>query len=98
MPFAPFLAETIWQILGLDGLVSSADWPEYKEQYLVESEVVIAVQINGKMRTTFTIEVNASKDEYEKQVLNLPEVQKRIANQSVKKMIVVPKKIVNVIV
>jgi len=98
MPFAPFLAETIWQILSLDGLVSSADWPEYNEQYLVESEVVIAVQINGKMRTTFTIEVNASKDEYEKQVLNLPEVQKRIANQSVKKMIVVPKKIVNVIV
>ncbi len=98
MPFAPFLAETIWQIMDFDGLVASSKWPEYDEQYLIESEVVIAVQINGKMRTTFTIEVNASKDEYEKQVLNLPEVQKRIANQSVKKMIVVPKKIVNVIV
>ena len=98
VPFTPFLAETLWQILKQDGLVSKAEWPKYAEKFLVESELVIAVQINGKMRTTFKINVDANKQDYEDIVVALPEVTKRIEGKPIKKMIVVPKKIVNLIV
>ncbi|MBT4989198.1 MAG: leucine--tRNA ligase [Rickettsiales bacterium] len=98
VPFTPYLAETIWQLLGKEGLVSKAPWPEYKEEYLIESEIVIAVQVNGKLRTTFAININAQKDEYESRALALPEIQNRVQDSVIKKVIIVPKRIVNVII
>lgn len=96
-PVAPHMMEEIWSILGHDESITYAKWPTYDESKLVESTVEIMVQVNGKLRGKFEAAKDSAKDDLEKQALAIPHVQKFLEGKDVKKVIVIPNKIVNIV-
>ncbi len=97
-PFAPHIAEELWEALGNSGSVCDAKWPEFKSQYLVESTVKYPVSFNGKMRFMLDMPADASKDDIEKKVLAHEKSQKWIQDKTIRKVIIVPGKIINIVV
>jgi leucyl-tRNA synthetase len=97
-PFAPHLAEQIWSDLGQQESISFAQFPDYDESYLVEDTHKYPVSVNGKLKFVLEISLDADKAEIEKQVLASEEGQKLLADKSIKKTIIVPKKIVNFVI
>jgi leucyl-tRNA synthetase len=97
MPMVPHLAEEIWAILGGKGLVSTAPWPKADPAMLVDDMVTLPIQINGKRRAEITVPKDLPAAEVEKIVLADEAVIKFLAGQPVKKLIVVPGRIVNVV-
>ncbi|MGI6218360.1 MAG: leucine--tRNA ligase [Bacteroidaceae bacterium] len=96
-PFAPHIAEELWEALGHETSVCDATWPEYNEQYLAEDTVSYTISFNGKARFQKTFPTDASNEEIEKAVLSDETAQKWIEGKSIVKIIIVPKKIVNVV-
>lgn len=96
-PVAPHLAEEIWQLLGNETTIAYASWPTYDETKLVEDEVEVVIQIMGKVREKMMVAKDASKEEIEKKALELDSIQERIAGKTVRKVIVVPGKLVNIV-
>jgi leucyl-tRNA synthetase len=96
-PFAPHAAEELWSILGNKGSVTHATYPKVDEKYLVDNTVNYPVQFNGKMRFTIVLAADMSNADVEKEVLSSEEAQKYLEGKTPKKVIVVPKKIVNVV-
>ncbi len=96
-PMVPHLAEELWAELGHDQILADTNWPETDESLLENDTVTIGVQVNGKVRATITLSPNASKEEAEELALADPNVQKAIGGGGVKKVIVVPGRIVNVV-
>ena len=97
-PMMPHLAEELWAMLGHDTLLVDTPWPAADADLLQSDSVTIAVQINGKMRATITLPKDAEKTHAEKTALDDPAVQKALAGKDVRKIIVVPNRIVNVVV
>ena len=97
-PMTPHLAEDIWASLGGDGLIATAPWPVADPAMLVDDEVTLPVQINGKRRTEIVVAADASKEAVETAVLALDVVQRALDGASVKKLIVVPGRIVNIVI
>ncbi len=97
-PFAPFLSEQIWSDLGGQGSIHHAGLPEHDERYLVESEVEYPLSINGKKRSTALFPVEATKAELEAAALAHPSIQSYLEGVSVRKVIVVPKRMINIVV
>ena len=97
-PFAPFLTEELWEALGKQGSVHHAAYPLCDESHLVEAELTLPVAINGKKRTEATFSADASKDEIEQIALALDVVQKWTEGKQIKKVIVVPGRMINVVV
>ena len=97
-PFAPHIAEELWHRLGHDTSVTVAPWPEYDEKYLVEDSVKYPVSFNGKVRYTLTLPASATKEEVEAAALADPSAAKWLDGKTVRKTIVVPGKIVNIVV
>ncbi len=98
-PICPHLTEEIWQTkLGHNESIAYESWPTYDESKLVVSEVAMAVQVNGKMRGKFTISKDASKEEVLNAALALDTVKKNIEGKEIRKTIVIPGKIVNIVV
>ncbi len=97
-PFAPHITEELWEITGHKGSVFDASFPGYNEQYLVEESCTYAVSFNGKTRYTIDLPVDMPKDKVEETVLNAERSEKWLANKKPKKVIVVPKKIVNIVI
>ncbi len=96
-PFAPHIAEELWSQLGNSDSVTKAAFPKYDEKYLVDNTVNYPVQFNGKMRFTMALAADMSVADVEKEVLSSAEAQKYLEGKVPKKVIVVPKKIVNVV-
>lgn len=96
-PVAPHMMEEIWQIFGHHESISYAPWPKYDPAKLVQREVQIMVQVNGKLRGHFTAAKDASREELKTQALANEHVQKFTAGKEIKKVIVVPNKIVNIV-
>jgi leucyl-tRNA synthetase len=96
-PMMPHLAEECWQVLGQPGLVSEASWPQIERDLLVEDSVTLVVQVNGKKRGEVTVASNAQNPEIETAVLALDAVKLALDGRPVRKVIVVPKRIVNVV-
>jgi leucyl-tRNA synthetase len=96
-PMMPHLAEECWVVLGRFGLVSEVDWPKIERDLLVEDSVTLVVQVNGKKRGDVTVPRNAQNPEIETAVLELDAVKAALGGKPVRKMIVVPKRIVNVV-
>jgi len=96
-PFAPHIAEELWAKLGNSETVCDAEWPEFNEKFLVEDSIEYPVSFNGKMRFKLSMPADASKDEVEKAALADERAQKWTEGKTPKKVIVVPKKIVNVV-
>ncbi len=97
-PFAPHLAEELYERLGHETTVCDAKWPEWNEEYLVETMVKMPVQFNGKVRFTIEIAKDTPQEEVVSMVLAAKEAQKYLEGKEVKKTIVVMNKIVNVVV
>ena len=96
-PFAPHIAEELWERLGMKGSVCDAQWPEWNEAYLVENEVNMTVSFNGKARFQKTFAADASRDDIEKATLADDRSKHYMDGKSVVKVIVVPKRIVNIV-
>ncbi len=97
-PYAPHLAEELWQLLGHDTSVVDANYPEFNEEYLKESNFSYPVSFNGKMRFKIDLPIDMSKDDVEKAVLEAEDSQKWIEGKSIRKVIVVPNRIVNIVI
>lgn len=97
-PFAPHIAEELWRSLNNKGTIFNAAYPEHNEDYLKESTVIYPVAFNGKRRFEMEFDINLSKTDIQEAVLNADQAQKWLAGKQPKKVIVVPKKIVNIVV
>ena len=97
-PFAPHIAEELWHTLGNTTTVCDAQWPVFNPQYLVESEVQLTVSFNGKARFQKKFAADATNDEIQAAVLADEQSKKYLDGKTVVKVIVVPKKIVNVVI
>jgi leucyl-tRNA synthetase len=96
-PMMPHLAEECWQVLGQSGLISEANWPQIERDLLVEDTVTLVVQVNGKKRGDVTVPRVAQNPEIEAAVLALDAVKVALGGKAVRKVIVVPMRIVNVV-
>jgi leucyl-tRNA synthetase len=96
-PFAPHIAEELWSKLGRDTPVSEADWPEHDESMLTDDEIELPVQIMGKVRGKVSVPADADQKTVEDIALADDRVREQIAGKTVRKVIVVPGKIVNIV-
>jgi leucyl-tRNA synthetase len=97
-PMMPHLAETCWAALGKQGLVADALWPDVDATLLVEANVTLAVQVNGKLRATIDVPAGSPRDRIEQLALSLDAVARMLDGKPPKKLIIVPDRIVNVVV
>jgi leucyl-tRNA synthetase len=97
-PMMPHLAEECWKLLGNDGMVATTPWPDYDASLVMDDQVTLPVQINGKKRGELTIDRNADQAAVEQAVLALEFVQNATGGNPPRKLIVVPQRIVNVVV
>ncbi len=102
-PFAPHIASELWEKLNAKfsdapGDITEQRWLTYDERLLVEDETEIVIQINGRVRDRMKMPILATQEELESAALSLPKIQDRIAGKTVRKVIVVPKKLVNIVV
>jgi leucyl-tRNA synthetase len=95
-PMMPHLAEEAWAAIG-EGLVANAAWPEVDPALLVDDEVTIAVQVKGKLRDTLTVAKGTPKEELEALAMASDKVQRALEGAEVKKVIVVPDRLVNIV-
>lgn len=96
-PFAPHIAEQLWRNLGYTTTVCDAQWPEHNEDYLKEDVINYTISFNGKARFTIEFAADSANNEIESTVLNHANSQKWLEGKTPKKVIIVPKKIVNVV-
>ena len=96
-PFAPHIAEELWHELGHNTTVCDAQWPAYDEQYLIENTANYAISFNGKVRFNLTLPADMPKEEVEKTALAHEYSAKWLEGKQIRKVIVVPKKIVNIV-
>ncbi len=97
-PYAPHIAEELWQLLGHKESITKTEFPEFKEEYLVESEFAYPVSVNGKTKLNVLFPLSLSKEEIERKILEEVEVKKILKGQSPKKVIVVHGRIVNIVI
>ena len=96
-PFAPHIAEELWEALGGEGSVCDAQWPKHNEEYLVESQMQLTISFNGKARFQMQFAADADNASIQEQVLADERTAKYLEGKQVMKVIIVPKKIVNVV-
>ena len=97
-PFAPHITEELWHALGNNTTICDANWPVHNEEYLKEANVTYAVSFNGKARYNIEVPVDTPREEVEKLALEHESAAKWIDGKSIRKIIVVPNKIVNIVV
>lgn len=96
-PLAPHLMEEIWELLGHTESLSEAEWPTFKEELTVESTIEIVLQVNGKVKTKREIELDMSKEDLEQLVLADETIQAEISGKTVRKIIAIPNRLVNIV-
>ena len=97
-PFVPHFAEEVWEMLGRKKSVLFESWPGYSESALVEDEMLIVIQVNGKLRGKFSISADAGDDAMKERALSDELVKKFIGDKPIRKVIVVKKKLVNIVI
>ena len=98
-PVAPHLTEELYQnVLNFTNSISYATWPTYNEEVLVDNNITVVVQVNGKIRDKIEVAVNMNKDELEKLALASEKVKQFTENKEIRKVIVIPNKLVNIVV
>jgi len=101
--FAPHIASELWERLNASftdarGDITGQQWPSYEERLLVEDEVEVVLQINGKVRDRMKVSILATDEQMKTAAISNPKIQERIAGKTVRKVIVVPRKLVNIVV
>lgn len=97
-PFAPHLGDELWSMIGKDGSVFSISWPKYDDSALVQDEVEVVVQVNGKVRDKMNIPANTSKEDMEKLAMENTKIKDFVEGKTVVKIVGVPNKLVNIVV
>ena len=97
-PFTPHIGEELWTMIGKEGSVFNISWPAYDESALVQDEVEVIVQVNGKLRAKVSMDANISREDMEKVAMEDEKVKAAIEGKNVVKVIAVPKKLVNIVV
>jgi leucyl-tRNA synthetase len=97
-PFCPHIAEEVWQMLGHEDMLIYARWPEFDAELAREEEIQIVVQVNGKVRSKFNAAADISSEDLERRALEDERVQTFVEGKTVRKVIVVPKKLVNLVI
>lgn len=97
-PFAPYIAEELWHDLGHNDSIHIGHWPKYEDKYLVTDDIVIVVQVNGKVRANINVTANSSEEEVVEAAKADEKVQEYINKKVVRKIIYVPQKLVNFVV
>jgi len=97
-PFAPHMAEEIWSEFGNSGSITEESWPKYEEKYLVEENITLAVQVNGKLRATLVVSTDTTEEDAKKMALEQENVQKWLQGKEPKKVIYVKGKLVSIVV
>jgi len=96
-PFVPHVSEELWKSFGNKESVVKAPWPEYDQEAITEEEIVIVVQVNGKLRDRLLIPVSSEEEEIKAMAMTSPKVRRYIDGKEVKKTIFVPQKLVNIV-
>jgi leucyl-tRNA synthetase len=96
-PFAPHLASELWENLKAPGDITEQSWPSYDEKFLVEDEIEIVIQVNGKVRDRMIVSVQATEDEIKAAALANPKIKELTTGKKIGKIVVVPKKLVNIV-
>ncbi|MBO0430245.1 leucine--tRNA ligase [Vagococcus fluvialis] len=96
-PIAPFVSEELWERMGHKESISLATWPTYDEKELVEDEIEVIFQVNGKLKARVSVANGLSKDELEKVAFENEQIKSAIDGKTVRKVIVVPNKLVNIV-
>ncbi|MCH8069071.1 MAG: class I tRNA ligase family protein [Candidatus Marinimicrobia bacterium] len=97
-PFAPHICEELWEIIGHTNTITFEQWPTYDQNLIVEEMVTIAVQVNGKLRGNFQIEIDSNDNEIKKAAMEIENVKRHIGNREMKKIIIIKNKLVNFVV
>lgn len=97
-PFAPHMAEELWQQLGRDETIHRDSWPQWDDAYLVSDTITVIVQVNGKLRAKLEVAADAAKEDIERQALANDHVQTFTEGKEPKKIIYIPGKLVNIVV
>jgi leucyl-tRNA synthetase len=97
-PFAPHTCEELWEALGHTGGFQAASWPAFSEQVARAEEIVVPVQVNGKVRGRLTVPADASEADLERLALADPAVQPHLAGKTVRKVVVAKGRLVSVVV
>ena len=97
-PVCPHLGEELWQMLGNKNSIAYESWPKYDENLLKDDNCTLAVQVNGKVRATITVNVDSNEEEIKKVALEEENVKKHIADKEIVKFIIIKNKIVNIVV
>ena len=97
-PFTPHLAEELWEEMGYGDAIESAQWPKCDPEVAQEDEVMLPVQVNGKVRARVLVDLDISEEKLKQTVLALPQVQTYTTNKEVKRVVVVPRKMVSIVV
>lgn len=96
-PIAPHIAHTLWHAIGNEEDILNSPWPEFDESALAQSRVTLVVQVNGKIRSRIEVDADTNEDAVKEMALNDERVQQFIAEQTVRKVILVPKKLVSIV-
>ena len=97
-PFIPHVTEELWERMGNTDPLYKTDWPKFDESKLVSDSYTMAIQVKGKLRATYDFDTDLSDDDIKKIAVELPSVSKHIDGAEIRKIIVVPKKIVNIVI
>jgi leucyl-tRNA synthetase len=97
-PITPHISHTLWHELGYSGDILTAPWPTVDESALIEDEIELVVQVNGKLRGNMRVPREAAREAIEKMALSHPSVRKYVNGQPIKKVVIVPGRLVNVVV
>lgn len=96
-PITPHICEEFWHDLGFSTSISAEEWPSYKEEALEKDVLTIVIQINGKLRGKIDVPASASKEDIEKTAKEEPNIQKHLEGLTIRKIIVIPQKLVNIV-
>jgi len=96
-PYAPHMAEELWEKLGHSPSIANQAWPEWIEDLTKDEELTIVVQINGKVRSKMQMPADISEEEMKESALNIDRIKELLSDKEVKKVITVPKKLVNIV-
>ncbi|MGO1477310.1 class I tRNA ligase family protein, partial [Senegalia sp. (in: firmicutes)] len=96
-PFSPYLSEELWNMIGKTQSVHDVMWPKYEKAALIKDEVQVVIQVNGKVRDKMMVGSDLSKEDLEKEALESERIKNLIEGKTIRKVIVVPKKLVNIV-
>ncbi|USK37081.1 leucine--tRNA ligase [Cytobacillus firmus] len=97
-PFAPHISEELWRSIGNTGSIFKQTWPEFNTDAIIMDKIEIPIQINGIVRDLIKIRADIKEEQLKEEVIKLPKIQARINNQEIKKVIIVPNRLVNLVV